>query len=567
MEPHFTKEKMNQTQLCNYFRVLSRAVLCWLLCMPPVPVPAAQSDGEGQRVVISRIIVNRSNIFEAPGAEQSGTAPQPASAAMIAGVNRFHTVTLESVILREIGISAGDTVSLADVAEAERRLRNLGIFASVATNLVTAESGIELYVATRDNFSLVGGLSGSFLGGIGNVQLTAGEKNLRGTGNRLTFRLSRTTEGDFRGSTIFNDLHFFEKPWRAEYRFGRTDEGDFYSFRLSDSFRSLSDTRAWSVAADNTERDTTFYSGGVSAIEVPEERIGLAGSHVWRSGTPERYFRKGLVGSFTQIDYAAARGVSAAEITVPEDRRTVYAGGLLGVDNISGYKKVRGIDTLNFTQDLRFGASAEIQAGVNFIEDFNTADSNSRTEPALSLVLRKSAPVGEQSLVSAFFSANADFEENGLRPWNATVSFRAFNTAIKNTTLALNTNYTTGEDGSELPTQFTLGEDSGLRGYDARQFEGRQRWRLNLESRYSPGWKLGFVDVGMVGFFDAGFAAVRSESSPDVRRSLGAGLRLGSNAFLGRKVMRVDIAVPLDAPAGERTDPRLSVAVGQVFRF
>ena len=195
-------------------------------------------------------------------------------------------------------------------------------------------------------------MSGSFLGGIGNIGLTAGEKNLLGTGNRLTFRLSRTTEDDFLGSVILTDLHFFEKPWRAEYRIGRTDEGDFLSFRLNDRFRSLSDGRAWAIAADNTVENTTFYSGGLSAIEVPEDRVRIAGSHVWRSGTQELYFRKGIAGSFTQIDYAAAQGVNAAEITVPEDRRTLFAGGLLGLDRISEFKKVQGIDTLNFTQDL-----------------------------------------------------------------------------------------------------------------------------------------------------------------------------------------------------------------------
>ena len=192
---------------------------------------------------------------------------------------------------------------------------------------------------------------------------------------------------------------------------------------------------------------------------------------------------------------------------------------------------MQGIDTLNFTQDLRLGGTAEIQFGIDFIEDFNAVSSNSRSEPVVSLLLRQSAAFGEHSLVSASFRGNAEFEENGVRPWNGTVSFRAFNTVLKNTTLALNTDFTTGVDGTDLPIQFTLGEDSGLRGYDARQFEGRQRWRLNLESRYSPGWKLGFLDLGLVGFFDAGFASERGESSPEIRRSFGAGLRLGSNAF------------------------------------
>ena len=559
---------MNQSQHRKCFRVLGRLVLYWLLFILPASGVAADNDKQQAQVVISSIIVNRSNIFEASGNEQSGAeSPPSALSIMASGVDRFHKVTLESVIMREVGIRPGDTILVADVAEAERRLRNLGIFATVSANLVTGENGVELHIATRDNFSLVGGLSGSFLGGIGNIRFTAGEKNLLGTGNRLTFQLSRTTEDDFLGSVVLSDLHFFEKPWRAEYRIGRTDEGDFVSFRLNDPFRSLSDNRAWAIAADNTEENTTFYSGGLSAIEVPEDRVRIAGSHVWRTGTQDLYFRKGVTGSFTQIDYAAAQGVNAAEITVPEDRRTLFAGGLLGLDRISEFKKVQGIDTLNFTQDLRLGGTAEIQFGIDFIEDFNAASSNSRAEPVVSLVLRQSAGIGEHSLVSASFRGNAEFEKSGERPWNGTLSFKAFNTALKNTTLALNTDFTTGIDGTDLPTQFTLGEDSGLRGYDARQFEGRQRWRLNLESRYSPGWQLGFIDLGLVGFFDAGFASERGESSPEIRRSFGAGLRLGSNALLGRRVMRVDVAVPLDTPEGDSSDPRLSVALGQVFRF
>jgi len=559
---------MNQSQHSKYFRHSGRLVLYWLILLLPVFGVASGSDNQHAQVVISSVIVNRSNIFDPSGNLQSDAASQQPGLRLIAGsVNRFHKVTLESVILREVGIRPGDTISVADVAQVERRLRNLGIFASVTANLVTGESGVELHIATRDNFSIVGGVSGSFLGGIGNIGFTAGDKNLLGTGNQLTFNLSRTTDGDFRGAANFRDLHFVGKPWRAEYRIGRTDEGDFYSFGLNDPFRSLSDSRAWSIAADNTERNTTFYSGGSSVIEVPEDRIRIAGSHVWRSGTSDRYFRKGVTGSFTQINYAEAQGVSAAEIVVPQDRRTIFAGGLIGIDRISGYKKVQGVDTLNFTQDLRFGRFAEIQLGVNFIEDFNAISPNSRAEPALSLVLRKSAAIGKHSLVSASFRGNADFEENGARPWSGTASIRVFNTAFKNTTLAFNTNYTTGVEGNELPVQLTLGEDSGLRGYDARQFEGRQRWRLNLESRYSPGWKLGFLDIGMVGFFDAGFAAERTDSSPTIRRAFGAGLRLGSNALLGRRVMRIDVAFPLDAPEGDSSDPRLSVAMGQVFRF
>ena len=126
-------------------------MLYWLLCALPVSAIASVKDNQQPQVTISSIIVNRSNIFDATDNGQSDAASQLSATRLVAGsVNRFHRVTLESVILREAGIRPGDTISVADVAEVERRLRNLGIFASVAANLVTGESGVELHIATRD---------------------------------------------------------------------------------------------------------------------------------------------------------------------------------------------------------------------------------------------------------------------------------------------------------------------------------------------------------------------------------------------------------------------------------
>jgi len=138
---------------------------------------------------------------------------------------------------------------------------------------------------------------------------------------------------------------------------------------------------------------------------------------------------------------------------------------------------------------------------------------------------------------------------------------------LTNNTFALRADYTTGEDGSGLPVQVTLGGNNGLRAYDARQFEGRQRMRVNFESRYKPNWKLDLLDIGLVGFVDIGWAADRDDSSPSFNRSVGAGLRIGSSPILGSAVLRLDAAVPLDPPSTENDDPRFSFAIGQMFRF
>ena len=536
------------------------ALLVLLLNLLCAGLAAAESE---QQVLITNVIVNRSNIFDLDTAAAQGSTPR--GQLLARNVNRFHKVTLESVILRVAGITAGDTIPLVEVDEIERRLRNLGIFASVEATLVATDDGIELHINTRDTFSIVAGVTGSFLGGVGNLGITAGERNLFGTGNRLQFGFARSTRDGFRGSVSFRDLHFFDKPWQADYAVGRTSDGDFFSAVLSDRFRTLADRYEWSVALDYVEFFNEYFLDGRTVLQIPEERSRLVTRQVWRTGEADRFFLKGLEVSFQQSEYSQAAGAFDG-ITQPEDTRTLFIGGSLTSQRVNSRRKVLGLDTLNFVQDIRFGTTAQVELGINLEDDFNT-DEDLQVDPTVSVLLNKASEVGEHSLLRMALTGNALFEEAGERAWNATARVGVYNTALNNLTLAFNADYSTGEDGSDLPVQLTLGESNGLRGYDTRQFQGRQRLRTNLEARYSAGWKLGFLDIGIIGFADAGWAAARSDSSPSLNRSIGAGLRLGSNALFGSRVFRIDLAFPLDAPEGDSSNPSLSAALGQVFRF
>jgi len=532
-----------------------------LLADTVTQVTAAEADHSTERVVITAGIVNRSNIFTGQFLAESDQTTR----LFRSGVNRFHKTTRESVILRELGVVPGATITVEEVADFERRLRQLGLFAAVSAKLVTADAGVELHISTQDNFSIVTGGSGSYLGGVGNVGFTVGDKNLFGSGNKLLFKLSRTTDGNFRGSLAYSDLHFFDKAWRANYGMGRTDEGDFFSIDVGEPFKSISDDFSWELSAHQTEKDIKYYRDGSTVVRIPEDRLTVSGKSVWRSGSTQQYLRRGVVARYSEVGYSPSTGELADTIDTPTDNRTLYFGGILARDSIQSYSKVQGIDTLNYIQDISFGSSAEIQLGLNQIEEFEgTAN---RVEPTMSVALRKSFLAGKDTYLKFSLNGNGLFEESGGRPWSATTSFKAYYTGFDLNTLALRMEYATGEDGIGLPGQLTLGENNGLRGYDARQFEGRQRFRLNAETRYRPGWQFGTLNVGMIGFFDAGWAAERDNSSPSVRHAIGAGLRIGSSAFLGAAVIRLDVAIPLDPVAGENSDARFSFALGQVFGF
>ena len=74
---------MNQSQQRKCFRVSGQLVFYWLLVILPASGMAAENDQQQAQVVISNIIVNRSNIFEAsgnePGNRKSGAESAPVS--------------------------------------------------------------------------------------------------------------------------------------------------------------------------------------------------------------------------------------------------------------------------------------------------------------------------------------------------------------------------------------------------------------------------------------------------------------------------------------------------------
>jgi len=92
--------------------------------------------------------------------------------------------------------------------------------------------------------------------------------------------------------------------------------------------------------------------------------------------------------------------------------------------------------------------------------------------------------------------------------------------------------------------QFSLGANSGLRGYPARQFTGEQRLLMNLEDRQfwgdiSIGPKL---SLGTVVFVDAGNVWKEEEEIDldDMNWSTGFGLRLGFPNMSGQPILRID---------------------------
>ena len=266
------------------------AICCAAVLFSPSEA-AEHADEKSESFLITSLIVNRVNIFTQDQAEQS---------AVYKTVNTLHKTTREATILRELDLEPGQRVTTAQIAEFERILRRTDLFASVSvtvepdSNSTGAES-FAIRINTRDRISIVAGASGSFLGGVGELGFTLGERNVAGLGDSVLLSYTGNTENELRGALSYSDLHFINRDQRALYQIGRTEEGDFYRVRFQRPFRNLQDKVAWSVLAESVERDIDFYEQGVSVVQIPETRRAVDLSGVWRIGNADLSFRLSLI--------------------------------------------------------------------------------------------------------------------------------------------------------------------------------------------------------------------------------------------------------------------------------
>ena len=505
-------------------------------------------------VEITDVIVNRVNIFSA----------QQASANTVYRIaNRLHRTTTEQAILRELGVVPGDFLSNDEVLEFERVLRRTGLFASVSVQLIKNEDGstARLSVNTRDQFSIVAGANGSFLGGVGEVGFTVGERNVLGLGDSLTLSLSGNTNDEIRGALSYSDLHFINRFTRALYQVGRTEEGDYFVLRFSRPYKTENDTQAWSVSADSRQQDIDYYDNGFSVVQVPELRRSVSAERSWRSSKSGFFYRRGVAVQYRELQYQTIRGSQSDTIEQPADSAQLSATLILGFDEKLLHRKTTGLDTLRFVQDLGFGVSSELRLGLRHTDYINQTDELS---PTIAGSVSNAVAFSDNSIARVAISASAVVNESNTN-WSAGLSAKFYHSWSDNQTLATRLDYRHAESEGQLPVQFTLGEGNGLRGYANRLLSGNERLLINLEHRIALDKKLGILDTGLIGFADIGWVS-QPTGDEDFKRSAGVGLRLGSNALLGRNVIRIDLAYPFDDDT-EKNEPTVSLAVGQVFTF
>jgi hypothetical protein len=266
---------------------------------------------------------------------------------------------------------------------------------------------------------------------------------------------------------------------------------------------------------------------------------------------------------FEQHDYGVATGPMAPAIRVPGDTWSAFVGATGNGQLVTGYRKVEGLDTLVYIQDLTLGVDVGATLGARW-RDEDGAGGELQPE------LRAHAAWAAEPVANLFTNVGmrGTVREDAGKAvgWDTMLSARAFAMVAELHTLAAGATFDAIEETQDLPVELTLGEDGGLRGYPTREFAGSRRLRCNLEHRFDTGLEIATLHLGLVAFFDAGWVGDDGGLGRPFT-SAGAGFRVGSRQLFGSSLLRIDFAKPLDSVVGEDGGWKVSVSVGQVFGF
>lgn len=487
--------------------------------------------------------------------------------------NRLHRLTRLSAIRAALNIAPGATASRAEIAEAERILRDKPFFYdAVALPQTLCGTQLDLLLVVRDVWTLAPTLGASRSGGDNKLNVGVSDLNVLGSGKGLT--LEYTSDRDRAGTLIeYRDPNLFNSRWTARVTAADNDDGEQQVLELGRPFFSLDSRWATRLRLEHFERDEDLEFLGDDQFELAADTV-LADLFIARSNGRQagwidrkflglRYFREAV--DFPS-DYAVAIG-EAPPITQRRRFAYPYLGWQRQQDR---FVKRANIGRVGITEDIQLGWQMAAEVGWSGLVD--------DADDALLANARVSHQrfLGDRQLLrfAARFDGryNLDAERSEAVFGQAEVTY--LNRVSERQRFFARARYR--HTRNLLPDdQLTLGGDVGLRGYPSRYQPGDRSYLLSLEQRYySPLTVFSLIRVGFAAFLDAGQAwyhdrppawvPARDGDHFGTLLNIGLGLRLESIRTRRDRMVHIDLARPLiDGPGVD--DYELTITARRSF--
>ena len=492
--------------------------------------------------------------------------------------NALHWTTKESTVRRDLLYKEGDEYRQDLIDESERILRGNGCFTVERTRVVPAESAgadgsggaavlpglVDIYIVTRDVWSLNFNIKGGYSGGIFTYTFMLGERNLFGRRISLEPRFERDNFFT-RWGQHFDQPRLFGSHWRFFERLGfyydnetGKHAGEKVELLLERPLFSRSEKWGWQSLFEYDNNPIVKHKGSkIDQIAMNDGTLFdrryrdthfILQNMILRSFGYTNKLNLGVYIQNLHYRYKANDGVGEEyedefRARVMKDDYTRHKIGVMFDANDHRWVRIRDFNRLGVVEDFAQGNSAKITLSTS--QKVWASDENALY---LNVILSNNTILGGGDQIlrpSANYSADFVF---GEEPRNQIVTLRYHHhfRTLPLGTLSLRAETSMGWN-LDNESYFTLGADKGLRGYVADHFEGDRRVLLSAEYRFNS---LPFVfntRLAFAAFADLGSCWYTDERPPrgarDRRLYPGAGIsiRLGA-PFLNPDVMRFDFA-------------------------
>lgn len=523
-EPAFLSGLMGRAAICAavfLFIAPASEVMAEPGSSPLRQASATEKDSMPPRIgyVIRSITIDAQNVFNPENPEEAGIVGT-------AG-NDVHITTREQVVRWELLFKEGDPYNRDVIEESERNLRKRSYLAEVLieSRFNDEDKEVDVVVHTRDQWSMIVGLTFGGTSENSSAGLDLGDKNLLGMGQSLNYSFRTGTSGyshnyGYRNSNLFGsryDLWLENRLKPDEYLYNAQLEQPFYSLSTPDAH-------------------------GVGYLQTVHNEPGLAWS-MWRS--------KAYYGEAIFLDDAIIRAylrISVGEEVSHEgstanrvlrDNKVIIAADIL--NHPYDFAEERYIDKFRRVEDIPLGGTYSFSLGPRLMVFGSTS-----TEASVSFGVTKWRQLFERDYL--YFSMALAKNDDNFNDAYADTVFRYFMRWYEYQTIVTRLQASYSESANN---RFRLGGTNGLRGYKVDEFVGRNQVLLNVEDRIFTYQTMlaGIIEPGFVLFADFGntWNNQPGDELTVVHGGFGAGLRLALVKAPGISLIRVDYGVPMEA--------------------
>ncbi|HKB15746.1 MAG TPA: hypothetical protein VKF62_06760, partial [Planctomycetota bacterium] len=355
--------------------------------------------------------------------------------------------------------------SPAKAEELERNLRRLGFIAEARVEAVFHPDGtVDLLVHTRDQFTLRAGASGATFAGSESGRASIGEDNLFGWGKSLSL-LYQVTPDVAGGELRYEDFQFLGTRSVFQSSLRSTDEGNSEEFSLVRPFDTLSTPWSYGARAGHVEDEAEFFEAGEDVARVPR-KLDYENLFLTRGlGPPERRRLYGVSLVHERTAFGAPQGTVGDVLEVPGELDSWRIGPTLSFRDIPVYRKRTFLDALGYVEDVATGSSIQFLPGIRWRAEKGTETQLELGADAETFWVME--PWGT-SISVLRVNASGRSGEGGGQGWSVGGFLHHYETGLPGQTIATNLSADFVWEGEDLPVELKLGEESGLRGYEAR---------------------------------------------------------------------------------------------------